>query len=163
MTDETTRQPGGTEVAIYIDRDADQAADTEGHRFIAYVEPHEIEWAMHAARLDDRRTPVRLAEPTDGDDTEGHALAQQGVVRVVVVDDDDTEGHAISLRFPSVEEADQFRRRLLATGLIAGSLVVGAVGIGIAQGPAAAAPAADRPAVVTDAGPDSRPTAPEIR
>ena len=39
--------------------------------------------------------------------------------------DDDVEGHALSLHFPNAEKADEFRKRLIATGVLAGALIVG--------------------------------------
>ncbi len=72
---------------------------------------------------------VRLAA-ADSSDVEGHAfqIAQRSVAVNLQMDDDDVEGHAISLRFPSIEEADKFRRNLLAAGLLAGTLVIGSAG-----------------------------------
>ena len=117
----------------------------------------------------DRRDEERLAEllgtgeqlrvrltPAMDTDTEGHVLRRgelDTLVRLQAVEGDDTEGHAISLRFPSAEEANRFRTRMLATGALVGTLVVGSVAMqalpsnlsqGIAQpgtAPAAAAAA----------------------
>ncbi|HEX2221558.1 MAG TPA: hypothetical protein VHK06_03460, partial [Candidatus Limnocylindria bacterium] len=103
--------------------------DVEGHAWRAYA-PDDEEWLRQEIRRRGGRTAtIKLAAPAEDDDTEGHA--QPGtVVRVnAILDDDDTEGHAISLRFPTREEADAFRRRLLATGVLTGALVIGAVGV----------------------------------
>ncbi len=82
---------------------------------------------------------VRLA-PASASDVEGHAfgVAQSSVAINLQMDEDDVEGHAISLRFPSLEEAEKFRRNLLAAGVLAGTLVVGSAGaIAISSQPAA--------------------------
>ncbi|MEO8228664.1 MAG: hypothetical protein ABI628_02760, partial [Chloroflexota bacterium] len=70
-------------------------------------------WAKHRVR-------VELAE----DDTSGHGLDATSV-SIALRFDDDVEGHALSLHFPTAQKADEFRKRLLATGIVAGALVVG--------------------------------------
>ena len=60
----------------------------------------------------------------DSSDTSGHAL-DATAVPVSLRFDDDVEGHALSLHFPTAEKADEFRKRLIATGVVAGALVVG--------------------------------------
>ena len=76
--------------------------------------------------------------------------------------DDDVEGHALSLHFPTAEKADEFRKRLIATGVVAGALVVGvtaaqlstavpATGVPAAVPIAAPAPAAPVPLVIQEA------------
>ena len=101
-------------------------------------------WAKH-------RVTIRL----DESDTSGHVAA--AAVSISLSFDDDVEGHALSLHFPSPEKAEQFRKRLVATGVVAGALVVGVTAAQLSasapattSGPAAApAPAivrtADRP------------------
>jgi hypothetical protein len=82
---------------------------------------------------------VRLA-PASASDVEGHVFqaAQRSVAINLQMDEDDVEGHAISLRFPTLEEADKFRRNLIAAGVLAGTLVVGSAGaIAITSQPAA--------------------------
>ena len=69
-------------------------------------------WAKH-------RVTIRL----DESDTSGHAAAT--AVSISLSFDDDVEGHALSLHFPSPEKAEEFRKRLVATGVVAGALVVG--------------------------------------
>ncbi len=79
---------------------------------------------------DDEAVAVRITAP-DESDVEGHAYSatQRSVwIRVDVGNDDDTEGHAISVHFPTAQEADQFRKRLLAAGLLTGAVVLGSVG-----------------------------------
>jgi hypothetical protein len=60
----------------------------------------------------------------DSSDTSGHALDATAVA-VSLRFDDDVEGHALSLHFPTAEKAEEFRKRLIATGVVAGALVVG--------------------------------------
>jgi len=69
-------------------------------------------WAKH-----------RVSLKLDDADTSGHAMAT--AVAVTLTFDDDVEGHALSLHFPTADKADEFRKRLLATGVVAGALVVG--------------------------------------
>ena len=70
-------------------------------------------WAKHRVTLE-----------LDEGDTSGHAL-DAAAVSITLHFDDDVEGHALSLHFPSAQKADEFRRRVLATGIVAGALVVG--------------------------------------
>jgi hypothetical protein len=87
-----------------------------------------------------RSLVVRIA-PTEEGDVTGHDLA--AAVRSVVVrvrlDEDDVEGHALGVHFPTVAEADRFRKNLIAAGALAGTLVLaGAAGVGIASLPSGA-------------------------
>ena len=108
-------------------------------------------WAKNRVRisLDDR------------DDTSGHAIDATAVA-VTLAFDDDVEGHAQSLHIPTAEKADEFRKRLIATGVVAGALVVGvtaaqlstavpATGVPAAVPIAAPAPAAPVPLVIQEA------------
>jgi hypothetical protein len=70
-------------------------------------------WAKHRVTLE-----------LDEGDTSGHALDATSV-SISLHFDDDVEGHALSLRFPTAQKANDFRKRLLATGIVAGALVVG--------------------------------------
>jgi hypothetical protein len=108
-------------------------------------------WAKH-------RVTIRL----DESDTSGHAAST--AVAISLSFDDDVEGHALSLHFPSPEKAEQFRNRLVATGIVAGALVVGVTAAQLSAsapttstGPAAA-PA---PAISQLAGPRGA-TAPKL-
>lgn len=88
---------------------------------------------------DQRFIGVQIA-PLDEGDVTGHALA--GATRSINVrvnlDEDDTEGHAISVHFPTTADADRFRRRLMAAGLLTGTIAIGAVGaVAVANMPAA--------------------------
>jgi hypothetical protein len=105
--------------------------DTAGHAAAAAWAPEDEAWIKGLA---DSEKSVRIRIPA-GDDTEGHVAS--ATVDVLVSDDDDTEGHAISLHFPSVREANDFRRRVAAAGLITATIAIGAVG-GAALGSAMA-------------------------
>ena len=111
--------------------------DTQGHASAIQWTSDDEGWIRE---LSDSEKPVRIRIPAE-DDTEGH-LASAAVTVVVSTDDDDTEGHAISLHFPSVQEANDFRRKLLAAGLITATLAVGAAG-GLSLGTAASGSAAN--------------------
>ncbi|HYM52306.1 MAG TPA: hypothetical protein VEW45_02330 [Candidatus Dormibacteraeota bacterium] len=109
-----------------------EGEDTEGHASVIQVTPDDEEWLKD---LGDSKKSVRIRIPADDDDTEGHLAA--AIVSVVINDDDDdTEGHALRLQFPSVKEADQFRRNVMAAGLITATIALGAIG-GAALGSAA--------------------------
>lgn len=98
----------------------------------------EADKRLRAALKDETATvSVRL---DDDADVEGHTFA--GALRSVAlrlhVDENDTEGHAVSVHFPTAADADNFRKRLIATGIIAGSLVfASAAAIGVTSAPAA--------------------------
>ena len=66
----------------------------------------------------------RVRITLDEGDTSGHSL-DAAAVSVSLRFDDDVEGHALSLHFPTAEKADEFRKRLVATGVVAGALIVG--------------------------------------
>ncbi len=87
---------------------------------------------------DGQAISVRIT-PVEPPDVEGHAFgdALRSVWVNVQLDDDDVEGHAISVHFPTTSDADRFRKRLLATGLLAGAIVLGSAGaIAVANLPA---------------------------
>jgi hypothetical protein len=98
------------------------------------------------------RFSLRLSEESD---TEGHGATSVLSIAAVLTDDD-TEGHAISLRFPSREEADAFRRRLLAAGVLVGAVTVSGVGAAAltSQAPSDASGAASTVVTQTDANRD---------
>lgn len=103
------------------------ADDTEGHGFKRTFAPEGDDgWLEDALRREPGSGKVRIHSTEDDDDTEGHKATI--AVRVMVETDDDTEGHAISIHFPTVKEADAFRRRLLVTGVLAGTVALGAAG-----------------------------------
>lgn len=70
-------------------------------------------WAKH-------RVAIRL----DEQDTSGH-IQDALSIPISLSFEDEVEGYALSLRFPDADKADQFRMRLIATGVVAGGLVVG--------------------------------------
>ena len=113
-----------------------EGEDTQGHAAASRWTSDDESWIKE---LSDSAKPVRIRIPAD-DDTEGH-VASSAVTVVVSTDDDDTEGHAISLHFPSVQEANDFRKRLMAAGLITATIAVGAAG-GMALGTGASGNAA---------------------
>jgi len=81
----------------------------------------------------ERRPGSRITLKASDDDVEGHAGGTSVALRAFE-GDDDTEGHAISVHFPSRAEADEFRKRLLLTGVIVGSVALGAAtGAGLAS------------------------------
>jgi len=100
-------------------------SDTEGHAAEYEFTPEDgDDWLDQLARRDPKGAPVRI-RLADDDDAEGH-IARVPRLHLVIESDDDTEGHAISMHFPSVDEADRFRRRLLATGVLVGAIALGA-------------------------------------
>jgi hypothetical protein len=82
-----------------------------------------------------RSTPVQVAPLSDAD-TVGHAMGAEWRLRLVGLEGDDTEGHAISIHFPTRAEAEAFKKRTLATGVLVGTLVIGGVGVAGLQGSA---------------------------
>jgi hypothetical protein len=87
---------------------------------------------------DNQAISVRIT-PLDPPDVEGHAFgdALHSVWVQVHLDDDDVEGHAISMHFPTTSDADRFRKRLLAAGLLTGAIVLGSAGaVAVANQPA---------------------------
>jgi hypothetical protein len=74
-----------------------------------------------------RATSVRIA-PAERSDVEGHVLDSQSVLVNLQLEGDDTEGHAINVHFPTAADADNFRRNVLAAGLLAGTIVIGSAG-----------------------------------
>jgi hypothetical protein len=112
----------------YVLRPDDQKSDTEGHFrfFIDLQDEDRFLDALRKRRGEPGSTRIQMA-PADEADTQGHGA---GFATTVIVrpEGDDTEGHAISLHFPTAEEADAFRRRLLVTGLVVGTVTIGALG-----------------------------------
>ncbi len=124
-----------TSIAIKIAGDSTQA--------------HTAAWSSDdetwVKQLSDSGKIVRIRIPDDAD-TEGHE-SSAAVTVLVDADDDDVEGHALSLHFPSVQEANDFRRNLLAAGLLTATLAVGAAG-GAAIGMAASGTDVNAPTAV---------------
>jgi hypothetical protein len=107
-----------TSIAIKI-----AGEDTQHHAAAIRWTSDDEAWVKE---LSDSGKPVRIRIPEDAD-TEGHEISA-AVTVVVAADDDDTEGHALSLHFPSVRDANDFRRRMMAAGLITATIAVGAAG-----------------------------------
>lgn len=94
----------------------------------ATVEAADAAWLAELLRRQPESTRLRIRY--DDADTEGHAFAPTTIR--VIADGDDTEGHALALHFPSLEEADAFRTRLLTTGVLVATVALGATaGIGL--------------------------------
>ncbi|HEX5039448.1 MAG TPA: hypothetical protein VFW95_04890 [Candidatus Limnocylindria bacterium] len=91
----------------------------------AVVDPDDAAWLQEKLRREPGST--RLEIRYDDADTEGHGNTNPRF-KVILEGDDDTEGHAIALNFPTREEADAFRKRLMLAGVLAGTIAVGAVG-----------------------------------
>jgi len=104
-------------------------SDTEGHLASDDVKfaPDDDRWMADLIGREGDSARIRLM-PSEEDDTEGHGRSATLRLRALPEDGDDTEGHAISLHFPNAEAADQFRRRLIATGVIAATVTLGALG-----------------------------------
>ena len=113
--------------------------------------------ARHRRRTDLGEEP-RPDQPRRARRHSGHAL-DATTVAVTLAFDDDVEGHALSLHFPTAEKADEFRKRLIATGVVAGALVVGVTAAQLSTAiPAPAGRRADRrPRPGRRAGPDGGP------
>jgi hypothetical protein len=124
-------------------------ADTEGH-FRSTFRVDDESWVDEALN---RREPgggrLRFRAADDDLDTEGHTGA---VVHVRASADDDVEGHALSIHFPSIEEAEAFRRRLLAGGVIVAAVAVGAAAASTLSSAQEAAPGATIEARDPDSG-----------
>jgi hypothetical protein len=74
------------------------------------------------------KVSVRIA-PTDSSDVSGHSVSDTSIAVLLNIGDD-VEGHAFTLRFPSSEDAQRLRTRLVAGGLLIAVLTVGTVSIG---------------------------------
>lgn len=97
----------------------------------ALVEPDDAGWLQEKLRKEPGST--RLTVRYDEDEAEGHGPLTNRIV-VIAEGDDDTEGHAIAINFPTREEADAFRKRLMVTGVLAGTIALGALGgVGLAN------------------------------
>lgn len=132
----------------------DMEDDTEGHGWRGIVESEEADWLEDRLRRDSGKTSFRITLGDEGD-TEGHGLRGGPVVRVSLGDEDDTEGHAIAIHFPSLAEADAFRRRLLVSGVLVGTVALGAAGgIGLSALQSDAGSAAAGSAATIQAGQD---------
>lgn len=117
-----------TEQDLVIELEPD---DTQGHATLRVTD--DDGWLKERLGRDPGTTRITLK--ASDDDVEGHAIGTAVTLRAFE-GEDDTEGHAIAVHFPSREEADAFRRRLLVTGALAGTIAIGAAaGIGLANMP----------------------------
>ncbi|MEO8510271.1 MAG: hypothetical protein ABI534_03415, partial [Chloroflexota bacterium] len=73
------------------------------------------------------RSHIKLAA-SDEPDTEGHSVNPSTSV-VIRLDDDDTEGHAFAIHFPTRQQADDLRRRLLLAGALTGTIALSGIGV----------------------------------
>ena len=102
-----------------------------GNEQRAVVEPDDAAWLQEKLRREPGSTRVELRY--DDNDVEGHGGSNPRY-KVILEGDDDTEGHAMTLNFPTREEAEAFRKRLMLAGVLAGTIVLGAAGgIGLAN------------------------------
>ena len=95
--------------------------DTQGHAALRVTDDEG--WLKERLGRDPGATRITLK--ASDDDVEGHAIGTAVTLRAF--GDDDTEGHAIAVHFPSRQEADAFRKRLMVTGVIVGAVALGAV------------------------------------
>lgn len=103
--------------------------DTQGHADLRVTD--DDGWLRERLGRDPGSSRITLK--ASDDDVEGHGSGTSVALRAFV-DDDDTEGHAITVHFPTRDEADAFRRRLMLTGVLAGTIAVGAVaGVGLSN------------------------------
>jgi hypothetical protein len=113
-----------TDQGLVIELEPD---DTQGHVKVRVTDDEG--WLTDRLRRDPGATRVTLK--ASDDDVEGHAGGTAVALRAFE-DDDDTEGHAIAVHFPSRQEADAFRKRLMLTGVIVGAVALGAAaGVGL--------------------------------
>ena len=111
------------------------SASQEGHALtiggqqpvrLTFPDP-KAEQRIRAGLKAGRATSVRIA-PAERSDVEGHVLDSQSVLLNLQLEGDDTEGHAINVHFPTAADADNFRRNVLAAGILAGTIVLGSAG-----------------------------------
>ena len=106
------------------------ALTIDGQQQVPLTFPDEkAEQRLRARLKTGQALSVRIA-PADASDVEGHALdlTQESVWLNLQLEGDDTEGHAIRVQFPTVADADRFRRNMLAAGILAGSIAIGSAG-----------------------------------
>lgn len=125
--------------------------EVQGH---AYVEQSDAQPFIDLLKRGpgNNRIAIRLSAIDDADDVEGHAQSTNVTVLAGSAGDD-VEGHSISLHFPTAQEANTFRRNLMAAGALTGAIVIS--GAAIALRPAAPAATStsgvvDRPAAVVE-------------
>ncbi len=102
-------------------------------------------WAKHRVKI-----------VLDEGDTSGHS-AGATELSINLSFEDDVAGHALSLHFPNAQKADEFRKRLLAGGIVAGALVVGVTAAQLSASVPATSVAAPAPIVVAAPAPVAQP------
>ena len=102
-------------------------------------------WAKHRVKIE-----------LDEGDTSGHSGGQTDV-SISLLFEDDVEGHALSLHFPTPAKADEFRRRVLLSGMVAGALVVGVTAAQLTANVPTTSVAAPAPIVVPAPAPVDQP------
>ena len=120
---------------------------------IVFVDAREQERFREALQRRGGRSSIKLAA-SDEPDTEGHGVTRSTSV-VIRLDDDDTEGHAFAIHFPTREQADDLRRRLLLAGALTGTIALSGIGVAtLNSGNVNTAPQAGAvPQVAAQAGP----------
>ena len=104
------------------------ALTIDGQQQVPLTFPDEkAEQRLRARLKTGQAVAVRIA-PTDSSDVQGHALDLSSVWVNLQLEGDDTEGHAIRVQFPTIADADRFRRNMLAAGILAGSIAIGSAG-----------------------------------
>ena len=126
------------------------ALTIDGQRVPLTFADEKAEQRLRSRLNADETLSVRIA-PADPSDVQGHALdlTQESVWLKLQLEGDDTEGHAIRVQFPSVADADRFRRNMLAAGILAGSIAIGSAGAIALSGNRAADLSTDISAPVT--------------
>ena len=94
---------------------------------IVFGDARDQERFREALRRRGGRSSIRLAA-SDEPDTEGHTSLTSTAV-VIHLDDDDTEGHAFAVHFPTRQQADDLRRRLLLAGALTGTIALSGIGV----------------------------------
>lgn len=94
---------------------------------IVFGDAREQERFREALKRRGGRSAIKLAA-SDEPDTEGHTAIRSTSV-VITLDDDDTEGHAFAIHFPTREQADDLRRRLLLAGALTGTIALSGIGV----------------------------------
>jgi hypothetical protein len=102
-------------------------------------------WAKHRVKI-----------VLDEGDTSGHSAGSTDL-SISLRFEDDVAGHALSLHFPNAQKADEFRKRLLAGGIVAGALVVGVTAAQLSASVPATSVAAPAPIVVAGPAPVALP------
>lgn len=120
---------------------------------IVFGDAREQERFREALQRRGGRSSIKLAA-SDEPDTEGHGVTRSTSV-VIRLDDDDTEGHAFAIHFPTREQADDLRRRLLLAGALTGTIALSGIGVAtLNSGNVNTAPQAGAvPQVAAQAGP----------